>query len=203
LLRNSSFSPFQILFLPPARGPSRAVFLSYSEIFIGREQGGGGTIRTTWTCLRPPPGISPHPQACTRPRTSPPRQSPRFCSPRGGSSLHSTPGGCQIGYMDNYTGCHRLDRVLTHNNNVKIGSGRVVTPGGCQIGYMGLHGPYWLDNWLSSIERCFGDCKITRVKTKVASSLTRAGSKRRLHHHLRHQLARHLPRGVARCKLTH
>jgi hypothetical protein len=33
--------------------------------------------------------------------------------------VYSTPG-CQIGYMDEsiYTGCRRLNRVLTHNNNV-------------------------------------------------------------------------------------
>ena len=44
--------------------------------------------------------------------------------PAGGRAA-LTPG-CHIGYMDYYTGCHQLNRVLTV---------RVVTPG-CQIGYM-------------------------------------------------------------------
>jgi hypothetical protein len=26
--------------------------------------------------------------------------------------------GCQIGYNMDYAGCHQLNRVLTHNNNV-------------------------------------------------------------------------------------
>jgi hypothetical protein len=42
--------------------------------------------------------------------------------------------------MDLHTGCHQLNLVFTHDNNVeKSANPTVVTPGGSQISYKDLH----------------------------------------------------------------
>jgi hypothetical protein len=54
-------------------------------------------------------------KSCGRRFSSPP-SSRGICRVRGRGRVALTPG-CQIGYIGPHTGCHQLNRVLTHNNN--------------------------------------------------------------------------------------